>query len=109
MVQLLHKYSITAADSSVKLIKVIKNPITDHLPVGCRKILMSYSADGIKKPSELVPGDEEPVCIVVGAIAKGAITTDYTEDNISISNYPLSAALTCSKICDAFEQAWGIF
>ena len=34
MVQLLHKYSITAADSSVKLIKVIKNPITDHLPVG---------------------------------------------------------------------------
>ena len=34
MVQLLHKYSITAADSSVKLIKVIKNPITDHLPAG---------------------------------------------------------------------------
>ena len=34
MVQLLHKYSITAADSSVKLLKVIKNPITDHLPAG---------------------------------------------------------------------------
>ena len=34
MVQLLHKYSITAAESSVKLLKVIKNPITDHLPPG---------------------------------------------------------------------------
>ena len=34
MVQLLHKYSITAADSTVKLLKVIKNPITDHLPAG---------------------------------------------------------------------------
>ena len=34
MVQLLHKYSITASDSSVKLMKVIKNPITDHLPAG---------------------------------------------------------------------------
>ena len=39
MVQLLHKYSITAADSSVKLIKVIKNPITDHLPVGMYLII----------------------------------------------------------------------
>ena len=34
MVQLLHKYHITAADSKVKLIKVIKNPVTDHLPPG---------------------------------------------------------------------------
>jgi len=108
MVQLLHKYSITAAETSVKLMKVIKNPITDHLPAGCRKILMSYSADGIKRPSQLVPESEEPICIVVGAIAKGAIETDYTEENISISNYPLSGAAVCSKLCDAFEQAWGI-
>jgi len=71
---------------------------------------MSYSSDKKpEKPSTLVPESEEPICIVVGAIAKGAITTDYTEENISISNYPLSAALTCSKLCDSFEQAWGIF
>ena len=31
---------------------------------------MSYSADGIKRPSQLVPESEEPICIVVGAIAK---------------------------------------
>lgn len=109
MVQLLHKYSITAAESSVKLLKVIKNPITDHLPPGCRKILMSYSAKGATRPSELVPEGDDPIVIVVGAIAKGSIKTDYTEEDISISNYPLSAALTCSKLCDAFEQKWGIF
>ena len=109
MVQLLHKYSIAATDSNVKLMKVIKNPVTDHLPVGCRKILMSYSADSVLRPAQLVPESEEPICIVVGAIAKGAIKTDYTEENISISNYPLSAALCCTKICDAFEQAWGVF
>jgi hypothetical protein len=40
MVQLLHKFSIKASDSSAKLLKVIKNPITDHLPVGCKKILV---------------------------------------------------------------------
>jgi len=110
MVQLLHKYSITAAESSVKLIKVIKNPVTDHLPPGCRKILMSYSAGcQPQKPSALVPETDEPICFVVGAIAKGSIKTDYTEENISISNYPLSAALTCTKLCTAFEEAWGIF
>ena len=109
MVQLLHKYSIAATDSNVKLMKVIKNPVKDHLPVGCRKILMSYSADSVLRPAQLVPESEEPICIVVGAIAKGAIKTDYTEENISISNYPLSAALCCTKICDAFEQAWGVF
>ena len=88
MVQLLHKYSITAAESSVKLMKVIKSPVSDHLPAGermvqhraeiqltlllsgCRKILMSYSAEGVKRPAELVPETEQPICIVVGAIAK---------------------------------------
>eukprot|EP00088_Acartia_fossae_P007985 TRINITY_DN1375_c0_g1_i1.p2 TRINITY_DN1375_c0_g1~~TRINITY_DN1375_c0_g1_i1.p2 ORF type:complete len:236 (-),score=48.60 TRINITY_DN1375_c0_g1_i1:888-1595(-) len=110
MVQLLHKYSITAADSSVKLLKVIKNPVTDHLPPGCRKILMSYSADKAPvKPSTLIPEGDDPIVFVVGAIAKGAIKTDYTEETYSISNYPLSAALTCTKLCEAFEQAWGVF
>ena len=42
-------------------------------------------------------------------VLQGAIKTDYTEENISISNYPLSAALCCAKLCDAFEQSWGIF
>ena len=71
---------------------------------------MSYSADCAPvKPRSLVPADDSPVCIVVGAIAKGAIVTDYTEESLSISNYPLSAALTCSKLCDAFEEAWNIF
>lgn len=110
MVQLLHKYSITAADSSTKLLKVIKNPVTDHLPAGCRKILMSYSAGQAPvKPRTLVPKGEDPIVFVVGAVAKGAVTTDYTEETYSISNYPLSAALACTKLCEAFEEAWGVF
>jgi len=110
MVQLLHKFSVKAADSNVRLLKVIKNPVGDHLPAGCKKILMSYSADSAPvKPSTLLPDGDESVCIVIGAIAKGAIKTDYTEESYSISNYPLSAALTCTKICDAFEQGWGVF
>ncbi len=110
MVQLLHKFSIKASDSSVKLLKVIKNPVSDHLPVGCKKVLMSYSADKIVKPSDLVPSDlDAPLCVVIGAIAKGSVETDYTEESACIGNYPLSAALTCTKITSAFEEAWGVF
>lgn len=36
------------------------------------------------------------------------VEVDYVEREVSISGYPLSAALTCAKVCSAFEQAWGI-
>jgi rRNA small subunit pseudouridine methyltransferase Nep1 len=42
LVQLLYKLSIRSANGSEKLMKVIKNPVTDHLPVGCRKIGKFY-------------------------------------------------------------------
>ena len=77
IVQLLHKFSIKASDSSLKLLKVIKNPVTDHLPVGCKKICLSFSADGASKPSELIPESDEPVCLVIGAIAKGKFICYY--------------------------------
>ena len=56
----------------MKLLKVIKNPITDHLPVGCRKIAMSFNANKIQNPRELVPPDE-PIAIIVGAMAHGQV------------------------------------
>ncbi|XP_052890767.1 ribosomal RNA small subunit methyltransferase NEP1 [Anopheles moucheti] len=108
MVQLLHKFSVKAADSQKKLIRIIKNPITNHLPVGCRKFAMSYSANQVKNAKELVPEKDEPITLVIGAFAHGNLNLDYTEGAVSISNYPLSAALTCTKVCSAFEEVWGI-
>ncbi|XP_049838552.1 ribosomal RNA small subunit methyltransferase NEP1 [Schistocerca gregaria] len=107
MVQLLHRFSVRASDSPMKLLKVIRNPVTDHLPVGCRKVGTSFSADRIVHPRELVP-DNEPIVVVVGAMAHGKVNVDYTEDTVSFSNYPLSAALTCTKLCSAFEEVWGV-
>ncbi|XP_071944546.1 ribosomal RNA small subunit methyltransferase NEP1-like [Antedon mediterranea] len=108
LVQLLHKLSISASDGPQKLLRIIKNPVSSHLPVGCKKICLSYSAKKLVKPSELVPVDG-PVVLVIGAMAHGKVEPDFTEDDISISNYPLSGALTCAKICSAFEEGWGIF
>merc|ERR1712050_475640 len=101
MVQLLHKFSIHAADGNQKLLKVIKNPILKHLPTGCEKILMSYSGEAPVNPRTLVPKDK-PVVFVIGAMAHGKVEVDYTDKTYSISNYPLSAALTCAKVCSAF-------
>ena len=60
-------------DPSVKLLKVIKNPIEDHLPVGCKRVCMSYSADKATSAAEFAKSvpKGEPVCVVIGAIAKG--------------------------------------
>lgn len=44
MVQLLHKLSIRSVNSEERLLKVIKNPITDHLPTKCRKVTLSFDA-----------------------------------------------------------------
>lgn len=109
MVQLLHKFSVGASDASMKLMKVIKNPVTNHLPVGCKKLAMSFTGTLVKSCKDLVPANEnEPIALVIGAFAHGNLNCDYTEGTFSISNYPLSAAIACSKLCTAFEEAWGI-
>ncbi|KAM4636807.1 ribosomal RNA small subunit methyltransferase NEP1 [Discoglossus pictus] len=107
MVQLLHKLSVRASDGPQKLLKVIKNPLTDHLPVGCLKISTSFTGESVPCVRDLVPS-QEPVLFIVGAFAHGSVSVDYSERCVSISQYPLSAALTCAKVCTAFEEVWGV-
>ncbi|CAL8100144.1 unnamed protein product [Orchesella dallaii] len=107
MVQLLHKFAIRASDGPMKLLKVIRNPVTDHLPVGCVKYGTSFTSDKLVKPSDLVK-DDRPVVIVVGAMAHGKVEVDYVEEQVSISSYPLSGALACAKITSGFEEKWSI-
>uniref|UniRef100_A0A023F8U3 18S rRNA (pseudouridine-N1)-methyltransferase n=1 Tax=Triatoma infestans TaxID=30076 RepID=A0A023F8U3_TRIIF len=108
MVQLLHKFNVRSSEGGMKLLKVIKNPVTDHLPVGCTKIGTSFSSKKVVNPREIVPKEEVPIAVVIGAMAHGQAIPDYVEESISISNYPLSAALTCTKICSAFEEMWNV-
>ncbi len=41
-------------------------------------------------------------------MSKGDLNIDYSNDSISISQYPLSAGIVCSKICTAFEKVWDV-
>lgn len=109
MVQLLHKLSIRAAETTQKLMSVVKNPVSNHLPVGSRKMLMSYNVPELTLPNKLVsPDTDEPLVLVIGGIARGKIVVDYTDSETKISSYPLSAALTCAKVTGGLEEIWGI-
>jgi len=109
MVQLLHKLSIRAANGPTKLLKVIKNPITRYFPAGCTKIGTSTKGKMVKLHDYVASlPEQEPVVFVVGGIAHGWIEPEYVNEQIAISEYPLSAAGVCSKICTAFESKWDV-
>jgi len=111
MVQLLHRLSIRSTNSQEKLLKVIANPISDHLPPNCRKITLSFDAPLVRvKDYVETLGDNESICVFVGAMAKGSdnFADAFVDEKIAISNYSLSASVACSKFCHAAEDVWGI-
>jgi rRNA small subunit pseudouridine methyltransferase Nep1 len=93
------------------LLKVIPNPITDHLPPNCRKVTLSFDAE-LVRVREYVESlkPKESICVFVGAMAKGAdnFADEYVDEKIAISNYSLSASVACSKFCHAAEDVWDI-
>lgn len=111
MVQLLHRLSIRSTTSQEKLLRVIQNPITDHLPPNCRKVTLSFDAPLVRVRDWVESvGPKESVCVFVGAMAKGTdnFADEFVDEKISISNYSLSASVACSKFCHAAEDAWNI-
>ena len=111
MVQLLHRLSIRSTTSQEKLLKVIKNPITDHLPHNCRKVTLSFDAEVVRVSDYISSlGSNESICVFVGAMAKGRddFADAIKDDSIAISNFSLSASVACSKFCHAAEDVWNI-
>ncbi len=109
MGQLLMKYRIRAMNSSEVLLKVIKNPVTQYIPFGCPIISTNEKSKLIKLEEYANNLKSNNVAFIVGAISKGDVNVDYMTDTVSISNFPLTAGIVCSRICDAFEKCWDIF
>ncbi|XP_059299804.1 uncharacterized protein LOC132052333 isoform X1 [Lycium ferocissimum] len=109
-VQLLQKLSITAVGKREKLLRVIKNPVSQYLPIDCRKIGFSHSSEKLVDIQDYVNGISNDMNLVfmVGAMAHGKIDKEYVEDYISVSDYPLSAAYCISMITNAVERKWKI-
>lgn len=110
VVQLLHKLVIRSTNGSEKLLQVIKNPITDHLPPNCLKIACTPDAP-VARMSQYVPSlpKDQAVCFVIGAYAHGPEDfASWCDEKVSVSEFALSASVTCAKICCAYEDMWNI-
>ena len=70
----------------------------------------SFSTKKLVKLREFIPSVSQagPLCIVVGAIAHGALDCQWTEDSIAVSQYAMSAAGVCAKLTDACEELWDV-
>ena len=110
MTQLLFKLSIRASNGPHKLLKVIKNPVTDHLPPNAHIYLLSVTGRLVSMP-KIVPTlpSDGPVVFVAGAMAHGKVEPEYqVEDTFAISEYPLSGAAALGRLMNAFENHLGI-
>ncbi|XP_009339993.2 ribosomal RNA small subunit methyltransferase nep-1-like [Pyrus x bretschneideri] len=110
MLQLLQKLSISAVGKREKLMRVIKNPVTQYLPINSRKIGFSYSSEKLVNIQNYVASAENSTDFVfaVGAMAHGKVETDCNEDFISVCSYPLSAAYCITMICQALAGKWTV-
>lgn len=115
MAELLSKHKVRGTSGSEPLFRAIKNPITSHLPVGTRRVVCTYNSENIvdirtqARDTAILASeqsrDNEPgtALYVIGAIAHGKIEEDWSEENICISEYPLSAATVCGRLTFAYE------
>ena len=89
------KIRSTSGDES--LMKVIKNPITDHLPIGAHIFGTSVTGtlvdpiDFVEVLSETTDKNTntDSFVFVFGAIAHGHLDLDYVESTASFSQYPV--------------------
>ncbi len=101
-----------ASNGSETLLKVIKCPVSAHLPPGFHGYGFSCTAE-LQSPAAFassLPRDA-PLVFVLGAMAQGHVTVDehpYMEKMISISQYPLSGASAISRVLGAIEHEWGV-
>ncbi|EJW03650.1 hypothetical protein EDEG_02021 [Edhazardia aedis USNM 41457] len=108
MSQLLSKLKIRAVTGEV-LLKVIKNPVTNYLTPNAVRVELCQVGSKINK-DELIKKMDRGYVFFVNAIPSGEDgTCEYAEIKMKVSDYGLSAALCCGKVCNIFEEILNIF
>lgn len=95
--QLLDKRKIRSHNGEDWLLKVIKNPITDHLPTGAHIFGTSVTGtlvdplDFVEVLNENTDANKnvDSFVFVFGAFAHGHLNLDYIETMLSFSQYPV--------------------
>ncbi|KAJ2779180.1 18S rRNA pseudouridine methyltransferase [Coemansia javaensis] len=112
MVQLLHKLSIRSVNGHERLLKVIKNPVSQYLPADALRLTFSYDAPTVHLQTWLRRRVQprQNIVVAIGAMAHGKddFADSYVDEKIGISEYPLSASVACGKLTCALEDMWGV-
>ncbi|KAJ2144682.1 18S rRNA pseudouridine methyltransferase [Coemansia sp. RSA 678] len=112
MVQLLHKMSIRSVNGNDRLLKVIKNPVSQYLPPDALKLTFSYDAPTVHLQTWMRRklSLNQNIVVAIGALAHGKdnFADAYVDEKVGISEYPLSASVACGKLTCALEDIWGI-
>ena len=114
MAQLLAKLRVRSETGSATLATVIKNPVTDYLPMGVKCVGTSKLGKlvNLNKYVQEIGVKKKPLVFVIGAVSVGnpGMENDLglEQENISISKHGLSAACVCGKVCVAMEKLWGV-
>ena len=113
MAQLLTKLKVRSAQGSATLATVIKNPVTQYLPMGVKIVGTSNKADlvNVNDYVKTLGIEKKPFVFVIGAVSVGnpGMENDLVSgENISISKHGLSAACVCGKMCTALEKLWRV-
>lgn len=98
--------ALSCSVKSCAPLQIVKGPVTKYLPAGATRVALSHKAPEVKDifvHVKELPQDT-PIVFIVGAFASGMVKTDYSDQVISISQYPLSAAQALTRITNACEQ-----
>jgi rRNA small subunit pseudouridine methyltransferase Nep1 len=135
MVMLFFKMKVRSSTGYLSLMKVVRNPITDHIPANVKVIRVEkdgelvdpfsfarklgcgspLAASSNKSMTSLVDDVVEgkrflPFVFVVGGMSKGNVDSDWCPesqtDSIRLGDRGMSAAAVCSTLCHAFEERW---
>lgn len=76
----------------------------------CRWAFAKELAAGPCTHSPLFPDPVQAVVVVNAASdALDAVQADYVTDSVTLSQYPMTPSIACSKVLDAFEGLWEIW
>ncbi|CAO2835194.1 unnamed protein product [Amaranthus hypochondriacus] len=110
MLELLEKSCIRAKDSGEVLLRVLKDPLMQHIPENAHIIGFSHSSNKLVDIEDYISvvNDDSDFVFVVGTMVHGKVSEDFTNDYISVSSYRLSAKWCVGLICEALEQKWNL-
>jgi len=112
MVTLLLCHKVKSRENNTTLLRFVKNKPEILFPAGSRKIGLSVNGKrvNLREYTQQFKADKNPVVFVVGCVAKSdpASGNPHLEENVCISDFSLSAAVCCSKVCGELENVWSI-